>query len=44
MEALQRMPQDREIVMFDGPGRYTPCKVYVADWGGEGIKDNVIID
>ncbi len=42
--ALQQMPQDSEVVMFDGPSYYTPCKVYVADWGGKGIKGNVVID
>lgn len=24
IEALQRMPQDSEVVMFDGQNRYTP--------------------
>lgn len=36
IEALQRMPQDSEVVMFDGLNRYTPRKVYVADWGLRG--------
>ena len=44
IEALQRMPQDSEVVMFDGPSKYTPYRVYVADWGGKGIKGNVVID
>ena len=42
--ALQQMPQDSEVVMFDGPSYFTPCKVYVAGWGGKEIKGNVVID
>ena len=38
------MPQDSEVVMFDGPSKYTQCRVYVADWGGKGIKGKVIVD
>lgn len=44
IEELKKFPEDREVVMFDGPSQYTPCKVYVADWGGKGIKGNVVID
>ena len=44
IEALQRMPQDSEVVVFDGQNRYTPRKVYVADGGGDGIKWSVVID
>lgn len=44
IEALQRMPQDSEVVMFDGQNRYTPRRVYVADGGGDGIKWSVVID
>ena len=38
------MPQDKNVVMFDGPGSYTPLKVYVADWGGKEIFGSVVID
>lgn len=44
IEALQRMPQDSEVVMFDGSSKYTPYRVYVADGGGDGIKWSVVID
>lgn len=44
IEALQKMPQDRTVIMFDGPFYYTPSKVEVADWGGKKIKGKVIID
>lgn len=44
IEELKKFLEDREVVMSDGPARYTPCKVYVADWGGKGIKGNVVID
>ena len=44
IEALQRMPQDSEVAMFYGQNRYTPRKVYVAGWGGDGIKWIVVID
>ena len=41
---LQEMPQDKEVIMFDGPSQYTPYKVEVADWGGKNIEGKVIID
>lgn len=44
IKALEKMPQDKTVIMFDDPVPYTPYKVYVADWGGKGIKGNVIID
>lgn len=44
IEALQRMPRDSEVVMFDGQNRYAQRKVYVADGGGDGIKWSVVID
>lgn len=44
IEALQRMPQDSEVEMFDGQNRYTPRRVYVADGEGDGIKWSVVID
>ena len=40
---LQAMPQDADVIMFDGPAYYTPFKVYV--WEHEGrLKDCVVID
>lgn len=42
--ALEKMPADSKVIMFDGPAYYTPCKVYIADWGGKNIKGKVIID
>ena len=43
IELLQSMPQDAEVVMFDGPSYYTPFKVYV--WEEEGrLKGRVVID
>jgi len=44
IEELKKMPQDKTVVMFDGPASYTPSKVYVADWGGKEIYGSVIID
>ena len=38
---LQKQHPDKEIIMFDGPAFYTPCKVYQDEWQGE---DVVIID
>lgn len=38
------MPQDSEVVMFDGLDRYTQRKAYVADGEGDSIKCNVVID
>ena len=44
IEELKKFPEDKEVVMFDGPHKYTPYKVYVAGWGGKGIKGSVVID
>ena len=41
---LLKMPQDKEVIMFDGPSYYTPCKVYICDWENSSFKGNVIID
>ena len=44
IEELKKMPQDKTVVIFDGPAYCTPSKVYVADWGGKDIYGTVIID
>ena len=44
IKALEKMPQDKEVIMFDDPSQYTPYKVEVADWGGKNIEGKVIID
>lgn len=44
IEELKKFPEDKEVVMFDGSNKYTPCRVYVADGEGDGIKCNVVID
>lgn len=44
IKELEKMPQDKNVVMFDGPAYCTPSKVYVADWGGKDIFGSVIID
>ena len=34
LEILQKLPEEdlnRDIIMFDGPSYYTPCKVEVTD-------------
>lgn len=44
-EALDKMPQDAEVIMFDGPASYTPGSVYVCQWTHiEAMKGKVIID
>ena len=43
IELLKAMPQDADVIMFDGPAYYTPFKVYV--WENEGrLKGHVVID
>lgn len=43
IEILKTMPQEEEVIMFDGPSYYTPFKVYV--WEKEGrFKGKVVID
>lgn len=44
IEELKKFPEDKEVVMFDGPAFYTPSRVYVADWQSERLKDKVVID
>lgn len=38
------MPQDREVVMFDGPAYFTPYRVFVCDWESKDLKGKVIVD
>lgn len=44
IEKLEKMPQDKTVIIFDGPAYFTPGKVYIADFGGNGIHGNVIVD
>ena len=43
IKELEKMPQDRDVTMFDGAGCYTPHKVFVCDWKGD-LNGSVIID
>lgn len=43
IELLKKMPQDAEVIMFDGPSYYTPFKVYVWEEKGR-LKGRVVID
>ena len=43
IKALEKMPQEQEIIMFDGPAYYTPSKVYVCDWKVR-LNGKVVID
>lgn len=29
IKELEKMPQDKEVIMFDGPAYYTPCRVFI---------------
>lgn len=42
IEVLKKMPQEEEVIIFDGPVSYTPWKVYVC--GSGYLKGYVIID
>lgn len=44
IKELEKMPQDREVIMFDCDSCYTPYKVFVADNFGERVNGKVIID
>ena len=43
IKKLEKMPQDKEVIMFDSLSYYTPSKVYVCDWEGS-LNGKVIID
>ena len=44
IEALQKMPQDKTVIMFDGPSYYTPSTVYESDKYGKDKTLKVVID
>lgn len=35
---------DRDIVMFDGPSHYTPCKVKILDGQFSHLQGKILID
>lgn len=39
IKALQKMPQDKEVIMFDGPSQYTPYKVEAANGAGRTSRE-----
>ena len=39
IKKLEKMPQDKTVIMFDGPTYFTPSKVYEGEWR----KENVVI-
>jgi hypothetical protein len=43
IKELEKMPQDKVVIMFDGPAYYTPSKVYICDWKGR-MNGKVVID
>ncbi len=44
-EALDKMPEQEEVIMFDSMAYYTPSKVYVCEWtNSRDLKGKVIID
>ena len=44
IKELEQMPQDKVVVMFDGPASFTPSRVYVCDWKSKDLHGKVIID
>lgn len=44
IKELEKMPQEKEVIMFDGPAYYTPSKVYICDWGAKKFNGKVVID
>ena len=44
IKELQKMPQDKEVIMFDGPTYYTPYRVYICDWKAKEFNGKVVID
>lgn len=44
IKELEKMPQDKEVIMFDGPSYYTPSKVYICDWKEKRFNGKVVID
>lgn len=44
IKELEKMPQEKEVIMFDGPAYYTPSKVYICDWKEKRFNGKVVID
>lgn len=44
VKELEKMPQDKQVIMFDGPSYYTPCRIFICDWESKGLNGKVIID
>lgn len=44
IKELEKMPQDKTVLMFDGPSYYTPSTVYESDKYGKSKTGSVIID
>lgn len=44
IKELEKMPQNKEVIMFDGPSYYTPSKVYICKWDDKKFNGKVIID
>jgi hypothetical protein len=43
IKELEKMPQDKEVIMFDSLAYYTPCRVFI--WEGKGrLNGKVVID
>lgn len=40
---LQKQDPEKDVIMFDGPSYYTPCKVYVWDKKGN-LFGKVVVD
>lgn len=44
-EMLEMMPEDEDVIIFDGPSYCTPSKVYICEWtNSSDLKGKVIID
>lgn len=43
IKELEKMPQDKEVIMFDGPAYYTPCRVFIWEEKGR-LNGKVVID
>jgi len=46
IDALSKMDPEADVIMFDGPGRYTPSQIYKAEkfFKGPDFQGCVIID
>ena len=44
IKKLEKMPKDKEVIMFNWPSYYTPSKVYIFDWDDKKLNGKVIID